>query len=446
MSILNIVALDKGDLDINVQDISFERSSKITIPSFNTESIGSLGPVIELRDRVAQRGKVCRQDALDMFVLRGQHQHIKNHLVQYSPAMYTEVPSNINHKETMLSLESAVSKGIMDTLSTMSKYISSRATSAMEYFTDIFDDEVNANKNALRVMIMVEYSKSVTELIKKSKEGNGLDRAAKDLLNQAIETMGKEYNGLKALINDDKADLQTLIDGISGPVVTYYPDVLKSVVLLLEGLEKAKSADDIRSLMKSIKVPVIAYGKLTEWLKKKQPGVKFTPIEGGTPFQAVGTHTRDMVKKLSNDRQVRFKSRPDTFLKDSDYIPLMTSQVATEKSLAKSKDVTSKHSSDLLRLGKVAQRLVINQSYEAEAMPKILEILSLVRGFSTLEETLGMLAIARRDLINDYVNVVSTLASDLHNLVKENSNKFMVSEVKVINDATIKLKTSLAEV
>lgn len=439
---------------LNVKDLSLPESMKVAEISFE-DSAGiketsvidvPLNKVYDLRDRIVSRGSVCRQDALDMFTLRDSHEPIKHHLDVITPAMYTEALSKVNLSETVASLESAVARSIMSTISDVSKLISVRASSAMSYISDIFDDEQLANKNALRVMIMVEYASTISDVIGKSKGNAGLSRAVDGAIDKSLDAMAGNWSGLKDMINDRKSDTQGLVDACTTPVLGYYPDVLKEVISLLEGLEKAKTSEDIRKLMASIKIPTIGHDKLLGWIKKKQPGLSLKVVEGSTPFQTAATQVRDLIKGLSTDRQVRFKGKAGSFLKDSEYIPLMTSQVGTDKALKRSKEITDKYTSELTRLGRVAQKLVLAENYEAEAMPLILEILSAVRGFSALEETLGLLALARRELIGDYMSALTVISKDLHELVKENSDKFMISEVKVINDATIKLKASLEEV
>lgn len=442
MSILNIKELSIPDT-VDVSECSFEDSGVVSAVA---EIEQPLSKVYELRERVLSRGTVCRQDALDMFSLRDSHESIKHHLDRITPGMYTESLSKVNLAETVASLESAVAKSIMSTISDVSKLISARASSAMSYISDIFDDEQLANKNALRVMIMVEYAKTIADVIGNSKGNVGLSRAVDAVIDKALNDMAGNWSGLKDMINDRKSDTQGLVDAATSPVIDYYPDVLKEVITLLEGLEKAKTSTDIRKLMESIHIPNISHSKLLGWIKKKQPGLSLKVVEGSTPFQTAATQVRDLIKGLSTDRQTRFKSKAGSFLKDSEYIPLMTSQVGTDKALKRSKEITEKYTSELTRLGRVAQKLVLAENYEAEAMPLILEILSAVRGFSALEETLGLLALGRRELIGDYMSALTVISKDLHELVKENSDKFMISEVKTINDATIKLKASLEEV
>lgn len=433
MSILKIV--DLGDVGVMDQHpvVSFESGLDVGT---------SLDRLVDLRDRVVSRGSVCRQDALDMAVLSNEHQSVKNHLLQIPAGMYTECLSTINLKETVLTLESAVSKSVLSTIGDVSQYISTRASSAIQYISDIFDDEVIANKNALRVMVLVEYATTVTAIIEATK----LKGAVKDALNKAVDELANEWSDLKNLVNDPKADLDTLVGGLSNPVINHYPDLLKAVISLLEALDKSKTPEELTKALKTVRLPTIGYGALTEWMKRRYPSTRYAKVPGATAFQVVGIHVRDLFKQMSVDRKDGFKIKGDGLLKAGEYIPRMTSMVATERALKSAQSTTERYTGDLSRLGKVAQQLVLNDSYESTAMPVILEILSLVRGFTALEETLGILALARRELIGSYMQAMSKVSSDLHALVSANAGSFTVTQVKQINDATIKLKATLAEV
>lgn len=433
MSILKIV--DLGDVSTIDQhpEVSFESSLDVGT---------SLDRLVDLRNRVVARGTVCRQDAMDMSDISNEHQIIKNHLLQTPTGMYTECLSKINLNETVLTLESAVSKSVLTTIGDVSQYISTRASSAMQYISDIFDDEVIANKNALRVMIMVEYANTVTGVIKATK----LSGAIGDVTSKGVDSLATEWSDLKTLINDPKADLDTLVGGLTNPVINHYPDLLKAVMDLLEALDKSKTSAELTKALKSIKLPTVGYGSLVEWVKRRYPNTRYVKVEGSTPFQVAAVHARDLLKQLSTSRQGGFKIKADELLKSGEYIPRMTSQVAAERALKSAKSTTDKYTGDLSRLGKVAQKLVLNDSYETTAMPVILEILSLVRGFTSLEESIGILAMARRELIGNYMQTMSKVSADLHGLVASNAGNFTVSQVKEINDATIKLKASLAEV
>lgn len=447
MSILKLTDLDISDVGVETEDTSFE-SSILAPGRFENlfEEQFKITNAVALRDRIVERGSICRTDAEDLKQIADVHPDIQTYVNETPTAFYTEALSDVNFDDTVEALENGIAKSMMSTIGDMANHISTRATSAMKYVTDAFDDETITNKNALRVMIMVEYATTISNIVGKSKSGRDLSKGINQLIDKSLDEMASEWDGLKALVNNSKSDLRGLVESVSSPIISYYPDVLKNIIDVMEGLEKAKSKEDVSKLMKSITVPNVAYGRLSEWIKKYKPGVKFKPAGEDTLFQTVAVYVRNTVQSLSKDRQVHFDIKADTFLKSSEYIPLMSSQVTTERELKKAKDITSKYTGDLNKLGKMAQRLVLADNYEADAMPIILEVLSLVRGFNALEETLGMLTIARRELINVYLTTLSDISRNLHLFVKSHTGELTIAEVKSINDATIKLKSNLSEV
>ena len=443
MSILEIIDL-VIEQDVIEPTQTIERRDSLKDSPYSDGSIVRLDTILALHDRIATRGTVCRNDATALSDLSTEHSSLAAHFRRYSTSMYSTELSNTLYRETVASLESSVTSSVTAVISNIGSFISEHADSALSYIREVFDADAVTNTASLRVAAQIDYIDSIVTILEKSGISRKVARDIKAVDTVIFDQYTVKWNGLKNLLATGKGDIQALNEAISIPVIEMYPVLLEFARSLLLALESAKTVEDVQKTVGTMTVPVVSVPRLTQWVQKNVGKNNTEKAEGFvTEFQTLAMSVRSHLKALENNRGSATGLKVSSIRRDMQSMEWMTADAISGDLLAKSKALTSMHGGAIADLGRLSKSLKVSDNFGQVVLSKVLETLSVTRGFGALIDSLGMLASVRRELMNAQLGAVNAVSKTLMGLIKQHRNDLTIGEIDQINKATQALKSAL---
>lgn len=445
MTIVKLAELDEMlDEENLLGSPSLERRDSLRESPWTDGTLDGLNKVVDLHRLITTRKSVCRNDASLIEDLSNENSVLAFHSSRYPKAFYTEELSTALYKETVLSLESSVVKSVSDTLSTITRFIGDHGKSAVSYIKEIFDEDARTNLNISKVVNMVDYLDKTVSILEKSSVGRKLARDIKQVKVEVYDQYTSKWNGLKDALSSPAKDFSSLSEAIAIPIIEVYPKTMDVLTQLMEGLGNAKTQDEVKKVLDTYKVPAVDISKLKRWANKNIPSSKMEKVEGVvTELQALAMSVRSHIKALENNRTVKPSFKSDDVLDSMSKTEWVTTKVVAEDILRKAEGVAGNQDKLSNDIAKFAKSTIVDANLGQQTLPVVLELLSIVRGFGALIDSIGILTVVKRELINEQLTSLSSGVGMVHSLIKNKNSDMTVGEVTDLNKLIIALKATL---
>lgn len=445
MTIINIEDLEHLSNESSlVEETPLETRDSLKDSPYSDGTIDSLSKLVAIRDRLKDRGTICRADVVDLGEVAAENSVIQNHIRRYPSNFYSESLSPILYNETMVSVENSVIKSMSDTLSTITRFIGNHGGSAIDYIKEVFDEDARTNASITKVNVLVNYINNTRGIL----ESSAIARKVSSDLKYVDESLYDEYtskwNGLKSAMSSSDKEMNWLSESIALPVIDAYPKTMDAATELIEGLSKAKSSADIDKLLKGYKKPDVNITRLKKWVSKHIQANKVVKTEGVmSEFQSLAMTVRSHIKSLQNNRtdKVPFKSK-DT-MSNMSSMEWVTTKVISEDILKRAEEVSKSQSDISNKMERLTRDLVMDESLGHTVLPLVLELLSTVRGFGALVDSIGIITLVKRELVNEQLKSLTKAVGSIHQIVKDRRQDLTVGEISSLNKLTKELKEAL---
>lgn len=445
MTIINIEELEHlSNENSLVEETTLKARDSLKNSPYSDGTIDTLARLVELRSRIKDRGTICRADVNDLAELSSENSVLSNHLRRYPVSFYSESLSTILYDETMVSIENSVVKSMSDTLSTITRFIGNHGGSAIDYIKEVFDEDARTNASIAKVNILVEYITKTRAIL----ESSGIARKISSDLKYVDESLYDEYtskwNGLKSAMSSSDKEMNWLSESIALPVIDAYPKTMAAATELIEGLSKTKTSADVDKLIKNYSKPNINITRLKKWVSKHIQLNKVVRTEGVmSEFQSLAMTVRSHIKSLQNNRTDKPPFKFKDTLATMSGMEWVTTKVVSEDILKRAEEVSKSQSDISNKMDRLTKDLVLDESLGHAALPIVLELLSIVRGFGALVDSIGIITLVKRELVNEQLKSLTKAVGSIHQIVRDRRQDLTVGEISNLNKLTKELKEAL---
>ena len=422
--------------NVSLSDLSFESNEVLNLDVDPSDSYGqvpdiqhlvsleSAERVLDVYSNIVKRGSVCRDDIAQVEGLAEDFPSLRRLLHRYPVASFSAEASKTNYDVSTENFVKTAYEAVIRALREILRFLGDNFKRLWKFLTENSQRTAAVDDLQDKLKGIQLYIVDVDRIMSETPVAEQFKAARKAVFESERHNVSKGWNEFREMVVTNPAGAREFLDVCVGVLQTQVAPFAEAVDTFLGELSRANTASEVQTAIARMELFAAPSGPLVALASRYgfRPG-QVRIADNMTPFHANATYIKSVFRSWTNHR---IEMAPEAFANAVVGLGVESWGPVVAEAVRVSGAKTERLIKDIDAFDNASLKPGMEDAYSTHLVPFFKALLSIIQGFTILENCLGELIATRDNAVIAISKASLNIAKNLDQFVRKNGDHITI--------------------